>query len=177
MRGTGFRRAIPAQDSITPKPARPLGSGQIPNTIPLGFSPAGCNNDQLHRWDPTRGQVILGEAYAYYDKSARCGNSVCHRRRQNKGASCRVRHHRLPRVCLATLSSSDRLQARRFRAEPTALPENHRWRCRAIKHRQQGIAAFRVPRVRPRLRTDGSQGPIQRPFGLNSFGIPKPREV
>jgi hypothetical protein len=36
MRGTGSRRAIPAQESILPKTARPIGSGQIPNAIPLG---------------------------------------------------------------------------------------------------------------------------------------------
>jgi putative chitinase len=35
MRGTGSRRAIPAQESILPKTARPIGSGQIPNAIPL----------------------------------------------------------------------------------------------------------------------------------------------
>lgn len=34
--GTGSRRAIPAPESILPKTARPLRSGQIPNAIPLG---------------------------------------------------------------------------------------------------------------------------------------------
>ena len=35
MRGKGSRRAIPAPESILPKTARPRGSGQITNAIPL----------------------------------------------------------------------------------------------------------------------------------------------
>jgi hypothetical protein len=35
MRGTGSKRAIPTPESIHPKIARPVGSGQIPNAIPL----------------------------------------------------------------------------------------------------------------------------------------------
>ena len=38
MRGKGSRRAIPAPESILPKTARPRGSGQITNAIPLSFS-------------------------------------------------------------------------------------------------------------------------------------------
>ena len=38
MRGTGSKRAIPAPESILPKTARPLGSGQIPNAIPLDLA-------------------------------------------------------------------------------------------------------------------------------------------
>jgi transposase len=35
MQGTGSKRAIPTPESILPKTARPLRSGQIPNAIPL----------------------------------------------------------------------------------------------------------------------------------------------
>jgi hypothetical protein len=40
MRGTGSRRAIPAQDSVPTKTARPSRSGQMPNAIPLQGGPA-----------------------------------------------------------------------------------------------------------------------------------------
>ena len=35
MQGTGSKRAVPTPESIPPKIARPLGSAQIPNAIPL----------------------------------------------------------------------------------------------------------------------------------------------
>lgn len=34
-----------------------------------GFTPSGFNHEQLNKWESTRGQVVLGDAYAYYDKS------------------------------------------------------------------------------------------------------------
>jgi hypothetical protein len=37
MWGTGSKRAIPTPESIWPKTARPLRSGQIPNAIPFGM--------------------------------------------------------------------------------------------------------------------------------------------
>lgn len=32
------------------------------------FTPSGFNHGQLQEWEATRGQVVFGDAYAYYDK-------------------------------------------------------------------------------------------------------------
>ncbi len=53
MRGTGSKRAIPTPESIHPKTARPVASGQIPNAIPLAIVQGLADRWRLHG-EPTQ---------------------------------------------------------------------------------------------------------------------------